>query len=243
MADGRLQNLLTPLVLRRGKAGRSAANTLARLPEPHLVLAWFCSFFGFPIWLHGVMGIADYAVLLCSHVMCLPLLSRSVTPQTITWLAGPIYGIIVGLQVLDLCFDLLILRTRSGPPDVALEAGKLAFQYYNLVLNAMHVNAVLMCVILVASLGSLVGFSRSSSEVRRTWLMMGVCMVIGTGGYLVCVVSRYLKIRVAKEFSMDMFEGWEVVFAARINLFVCVMVSLPLLFKIAKHSDTVHKEF
>jgi len=207
------------------------------------MIAWFCSLFGMLIWLHAEMSATDSALLVGGHVCCLPLLSQSVTPQVVTWLAGPVYGTIVGLQVLDCCFDLLILRSRGGPDNAALEAAKLAFQYYHLVLNAAHVNAVLLCIILVASLGSLVGFSRSSPALRHKWLMLGLCMVIGTGGYLVCVVTRYLKIRSAKDFSMELFEGWEVVFAARINLFICVAVSWPLLFIIAKHPDATRKKY
>lgn len=219
-----------------------ATKAYAQLPEPHLVLAWFCSFAGFVIWLHAEMSVVDFAVLVGCHVCCLPLLSRSVTPQTIAWLGGPICGTIIGLQVLDLCFDLLILRSRGGPEDAALEAGKLAFQYYHLVLNAGHVNAVLMCIIVAAGLGSLVGFSRSSPDLRRTWLTLGLCMVLGTGGYLVCVVTRYLKIRSAESFAMDLFDGWEMVLAARITLFICVMVTLPFVLSIGKHPDA-SKEF
>jgi len=243
MTHCRWQDLLTPLVSKRGKAKTPAINARPQFPEQHLVLPWFCSFFGFVICLHAEMSAADFAVLVGSHVCCLPLLSRSVRPQTIVWLAGPIYGAIIGLQVVDLCFDFLILRSRSGTDNEALEAGKLAFQYYHLVLNAVHVNAILMCIILVAGLGSHVGFSRSSPDLRRTWLMLGLCATIGTGGYLVCVVSRYIKIRSAEDFSMELFDGWEMVLAARISLFICLVVSWPFLSAIATHADAACKEF
>jgi len=40
---------------------------------------------------------------------------------------------------------------------------------------------------------------------------------------VVCATSRYLKVRRAKNLSMELFDGWEMVLVARITLFICVI--------------------
>mmetsp|Transcript_56183 Transcript_56183/g.147738 ORF Transcript_56183/g.147738 Transcript_56183/m.147738 type:complete len:260 (-) Transcript_56183:52-831(-) len=203
-------------------------------PEPHLLFAWLGCLAGFLWWLQeDILTRTDLAVVVAVHVVCLPVISSSTTPRILSCLGGPIMGLVAGMQLIDMCFDLMILRDVPIPdgPDV-LQARRMAYFYYHTVISAAHVNAVLLGVILVSFLGALAGFERASSEVRQSWTHLGVLMFAGTGGYLGCVVPRYLGIRSSKAFDPMLFADWEVVVAARLVLYASIILSLPILFRL-----------
>ena len=62
-------------------------------------------------------------------------------------------------------------------------------------------------------------------------------MFFGNGGYLGCVVPRYLAIRSSKAFDPALFADWEVVIVARLVLYASIILSLPVLFKLQGMRD------
>jgi len=215
-----------------------APNSRKWMPELHLIVAWVGSLLGFLYWLQPVMDLVDLAVVLGIYLICLPIIHPSSTPRLMACLGGPICGFIGGMQLIDLCFDLCILRDRSisdGFDD--FQARRVAFLYYHTVITAPHVNGVLLCIIVTAFLGSMVGLGRSSPALLRHWLMLGAAMFVGTGGYLTCVVPRYLVIRMAKAFEPSLFDGWEMVLAARLVLYISLILAMPFMFALQGMRD------
>lgn len=104
--------------------------------------------------------------------------------------------------------------------------------YYRTVLNAPHVNAVLLAIIVLSLLGSVAGLGRSTRAELRKWLVCGAAMAIGSGGYLIFVVNRYLRIRDSASYDPAFFDGWNYVLAMRIVLYICVLTQLPVLFSL-----------
>jgi len=205
-----------------------------------LVVAWVGSYLAFMVWLHSEMSQLDFATFTGVYIVCLPLISQRRTPAFMAWIGGPVYGLITGLQLIDLVFDLVILRNVTLSDGMSVFDGKrVAYLYYHTMLNASHVNGVLLAVILVCSFGSCIGLGRSLPQARKQWLIVGACVAVGTSGYLVSVVTRYLRIRSAAAFDASLFDGWEMVLVARLQLYASLLVSMPFLFRISTqlHQD------
>lgn len=142
-------------------------------------------------------------------------------------------GCIAGLQAIDLCFDLCVIRGRTYTDgSMVLEARRVAFMYYHTILNTCHVNALLLGIVLCACLGPLMGLTRGSEEVQRRFLLLGACSGAGTSGYLFIAMPRYLFIRSATAYHPELFDNWEKVLCARVVLYISVVVSLPILYGI-----------
>eukprot|EP00403_Amphidinium_massartii_P016195 CAMPEP_0178410890 /NCGR_PEP_ID=MMETSP0689_2-20121128/21216_1 /TAXON_ID=160604 /ORGANISM="Amphidinium massartii, Strain CS-259" /LENGTH=249 /DNA_ID=CAMNT_0020032087 /DNA_START=12 /DNA_END=761 /DNA_ORIENTATION=+ len=202
-------------------------------PEPYLILAWVGSLLGFIMWLRASMDVIDLAVMVATYVFCLPLISPSTTSSFVARLGGPVCGLICGMQVIDMVFDICIVKgTVLQDGGEEFTARKIAYLYYHCVLNASHVNAVLLFIIVASFLGSLVGVGRSAPHTRHHWMLLGILMTVGTGGYLVNVVPRYLVIREAAAFDPHFFDNWEVVIAARLVLYGSILSAFPSMFKL-----------
>jgi len=189
-------------------------------------------------FLHQTCSMFDLVVLIGMHFVCLPIIAPQTTPRLMACIAGSLYGLIAGLQCIDLCFDFVILSDQpiSDGVDTFL-ARQVAYLYYHTVITASHVNAALLAIVLTSFLGALVGLGRSSPGAQRQWLILGAAVVVGSGGYMTCVVPRYLAIRQASRFEASLFEGWGVVLGARIALYGSVLVSLPVLFALQGSRD------
>lgn len=204
------------------------------LPEWYLILAWAGSLAGFMIWLQDELTAQDLVVFAVVYLLCLPLISRRTTPGLLAWIGGPICGLISGMQLIDLVFDLCIIRDVSISDGVSVfEGRRVAFLYYRTVLTSCHVNTALLGIIVVSFLGSFIGLGRSSPRVRKQWLTLGACMFVGTGGYLFSVVTRYTHIRTAAVYDASLFDSWHMVLVARMQLYASLLVSLPFLFKMS----------
>jgi len=184
------------------------------------------------------MDFIDYLVMVGMHFICLPMVCRDMTPRLIACMGGPLCGLIAGMQLIDMCFDMLIVYDLplSDGIDV-FKPRRAAFLYYHTMLNGRHVNAALLGIILVSFLGSIVGLERSSPEMRRQFCLLGALMSVGTGGYLACAVTRYTAIRFATVYDERLFDGWEMVVAARMVLFVSITIAQPFLFGIQMMKD------
>jgi len=205
------------------------------MPEFHLLLLWLVSFLAFVIWLRKEMDFVDSLVFSGVYILCLPIISPKTTPRFLACLGGVICGLIAGLQLIDLCFDIVILQDRSFSDGVdTISSRRVAFMYYHTVINASHVNAALLGIIVISFLGSFVGLGRCDPKTRATWIAMGSLMAVGTGGYLVSVVTRYVGIRSSKTYDPLLFEGWGYVLIARIVLYASITLSLPFLFSLQR---------
>eukprot|EP00448_Togula_jolla_P012978 CAMPEP_0170597408 /NCGR_PEP_ID=MMETSP0224-20130122/15694_1 /TAXON_ID=285029 /ORGANISM="Togula jolla, Strain CCCM 725" /LENGTH=236 /DNA_ID=CAMNT_0010921883 /DNA_START=46 /DNA_END=756 /DNA_ORIENTATION=+ len=203
------------------------------LPETHLILAWLGSYSSLMFWLYPNMDWTDFAIFNGIFLACLPVISRQMTPRLLACLGGPICGLISGMQIIDLCFDICILHDRPISDGFEmLQPRRLAWVYYHMVLNAPHVNSVLLGIIVICFLGSIAGIGRSSPEVQQRWLVIGAMMSVGVVSYLGAVMPRYLTIRKSSAFEASMFDGWQVVIAARLLLFLSIIVNLPLVFSL-----------
>mmetsp|Transcript_24305 Transcript_24305/g.44620 ORF Transcript_24305/g.44620 Transcript_24305/m.44620 type:complete len:239 (-) Transcript_24305:187-903(-) len=202
-------------------------------PEPYLLLTWVGSLLGFLIWLNASMDVTDLAVMVATYICCFPLILPRTTSSFVARLGGPVCGLICGMQVIDMVFDICIVKgTVLSAGGEEFTARKIAYLYYHCVLNASHVNAVLLFIIVASLLGSLVGVGRSDPMARRHWMLLGVLMTIGTGGYLVSVVPRYLLIRESTVFDPRFFDNWEVVIMARLVLYGSILAAFPSMFKL-----------
>mmetsp|Transcript_12259 Transcript_12259/g.27815 ORF Transcript_12259/g.27815 Transcript_12259/m.27815 type:complete len:253 (+) Transcript_12259:61-819(+) len=205
-------------------------------PEPYLVLTWVGSLLGFIVWLRQSMDTTDLAVMVATYICCIPLILPQTTSAFVARLGGPVCGVICGMQVIDMVFDICIVKgTVLTAGGEEFTARKIAFLYYHCVLNSSHVNAVLLCIIVASLLGSMVGVGRSDPAARRHWMLLGVLMTIGTGGYLATVVPRYLVIRGSTNFDPRYFDNWEVVIMARLVLYGSILAAFPSMFKLQTH--------
>lgn len=172
------------------------------------------------------------------HILCLPIISQRMTPRFLACLGGPILGLIAGMQLMDMCFDLIIVFKGEVSDGIdRFPATKVAYMYYHTVLNAPGVNAVLIWIILVSFLGSIVGLGRSTPHMRRQWYIIGTCMAVGTSGYLVYVVPLYMRIRFSTMYDPALFDGWNVVLVARMVLYAGGVAAMPALFGLQTQED------
>lgn len=187
------------------------------------------------VWFRNIMDMVDLCVFALVSVCVLPILSRETTIPFLGSLGGIIMGCIAGLQAIDLCFDLCVIRGRSlSDGAMVLEARRVAFMYYHTLLNSSHVNGLLLGIVQCACLGPLMGLMRGSPEVRRRFVLLGICSSAGTSGYLAIAMPRYLVIRAATAYRPELFDEWEKVVAARIVLYISVILSLPILYGIQR---------
>merc|ERR1712032_1543462 len=137
-----------------------------------------------------------------------------------------------------MCFDIGIIRGHPvSDGTITLEARRAAFFHYHTVVNAPHMNGLLIFMVLCACLGLMVGLMRGSPEIRRRFVLIGAWSCIGTSGYLFIAIPKFLNIRIASQYHPELFDGWEKVFVARIALFISVAISLPLLFGLQKMAE------
>lgn len=215
-----------------------AGGAVLWLPELHLLLIWAGSALGLLVWLWRIMSAVDLAVFVAVYVLCLPIIFPCTTPRLLACLGGTICGLVAGIQLIDLVFDIAILNDRQiSDGSNTFQARQLAFLYYHTVVNASHVNAVLLGMILISFLGAFVGLRRCSPQLRQRWLVLGAWMFAGTGGYLVLVVPKYLVIRNAAAFDASFFDGWHWVILARLVLYASLLGSLPYMFTLQGMAD------
>jgi hypothetical protein len=135
-------------------------------------------------------------------------------------------GCIIGMQAIDMCFDLAIINNSNvSDGSIALEARRVAYFYYHRVLNASHVNGLLLAMVLCSCLGPTLGMVRGTPEVQRRFIYLAILSSIGSGSYMAVVMPRYLVIRAA-DYRPELFDGWEKVLAARMMLYTSTILSL-----------------
>eukprot|EP00440_Ansanella_granifera_P037300 gb/GFBE01040470.1/.p1 GENE.gb/GFBE01040470.1/~~gb/GFBE01040470.1/.p1 ORF type:complete len:245 (+),score=20.63 gb/GFBE01040470.1/:1-735(+) len=192
-----------------------------RDPEPHIVLAWTWSMAAISAWqiwyLH--CGAIDVGVTVAVHVLCLPLIGQQRSPRLLAALFSICSGILCGFQVIDMCFDLVLLSKQH-------DVGRLVWHYYNTMLNSSHMNAVLLAAMVITTMGVLVGLARDHSRVRHGWYGMVFSNVAGFGCYWALVIPRYLCIRASTEYEPQFFENWSTVLICRLWMFVCLAIAM-----------------
>jgi len=195
------------------------------LPELQLVLAWVTSLLAFSGWSHFWMQLrgGETKILIAAHFLTLPIIDRRANPVVVGAVGCVVLGMATGFQVIDLCFDLLILADQPLDVGAGFVSGReAAWLYYHTMLNSWHVNLALAIFLFVCQFGALAGFARSSPNALRWWRGLVVTMIIGNGGYLAAVVPRYCNVRFSPTFDRSFFDGWSAVLAARLWLFVCL---------------------
>lgn len=153
-------------------------------------------------------------------------------------------GCIIGLQSIDMCFDLAIINnSHVSDGTITLEARRLAYFYYHRVLNAPHVNGLLQAMVLCSCLGPALGMIRGSHEVQRRFVLLGVLSGTGSGAYLAVVVSRYCAIRNSVAgYQSELFDDWEKVLAARLVLYASTLLSLQPLHGLQALAEVGHDD-
>mmetsp|Transcript_99495 Transcript_99495/g.156912 ORF Transcript_99495/g.156912 Transcript_99495/m.156912 type:complete len:235 (+) Transcript_99495:2-706(+) len=201
------------------------------VPEAHLLLVWLATLVLFLGATNTYGGSAiDYVVVISVLAMFLAILSPRLPTPLLLIVAYIFMGIIVGAEVIDLCFDLIVLR--GVDIDSTMPARRLAWYYYRNMLIAPHVNCVIVISCLFLFFGALAGVSRSPRKDMRKWATLLVAMVVGNGGYVFCICPYYVQIRTSVEYDPAHFDGWEVVFAARLTNFVALIVSWVIMFSL-----------
>lgn len=207
----------------------------AWLPEYRLVGAWIASVIAFASWFKFGMQTptVDVYIITGCHLVVLPIIRRGMDLVHLPALGCVILGLGTGFQLIDLCFDLLIIHERSLHDGLHATAGrKVAWFYYNTMLNAKHMNIAIALFLLVGQFGAMVGITRSPPHLRRIWIKLVVLMILGNGGYLAAVVPRYIAIRSSVSFDEHFFDGWWAVLAARAWLFVCLGFAINACFSL-----------
>lgn len=172
----------------------------------------------------------DCLVLALAHCICLPLIHRNTPLALIPPLGCAVVGMAIGFQLVDLGFDMLIIWGRSVHDGLdALSGRRVAWLYYNTMLNAQSVNLGIAVFLLVGQFGAVVGLSRSLARARRQWRRLVFTMIAGNGGYMISVVPRYVAIWQSAAFDEGFFDGWRFVVLARVYLFVALGAALVIL--------------
>lgn len=206
----------------------------SEMPEWYFVAMWLVSLAAFLIGLQIAVpnvSVQDSYLVAAVHMVCLPLISRRMTPARGLPLGLVVIGLAIGFTLIDLCFDLLIVWDRSVSDGTSLISGrKIAWFYYNTMLNAGHVNFALGIFLLVAQFGAVTGVLRTTSpRLRSKWVGLVGMMIVGNGGYLVTVVPRYLVIRASTTFEEEWFDGWVAVIWARMGLLATLGASVVMI--------------
>jgi len=228
-------------------AKASATSTKLGLPELHLVAAWLFSAFGFAAWFHfGLPTSAlDMLIILGSHVVILPILSRNSNPVVLLALGFLVFGIVIGLQLVDLCFDILIVwdhKLDLGGGQGAISGRMSAWVYYHTMLNAKHVNLALALFLLVGMSTTLVGITRSAHAIRWKWYCLIVITFSSNAWYFVAVVPRYAAIRASVAFDDRFFDGWWTVFVTRLVFYVAIAAGTIIMCSLVLETHRAHQE-
>jgi len=195
------------------------------VPEWQLSLAWVASALSFASWfLFGLQASnVDVCVILAAHVAILPILHARSEPSILCALGFLVIGLAIGFQLVDLCFDVLIIWDLSVHDTLGIISGrKIAWLYYNTMLNSRHINLALSLFLLVGQFVTLVGITRSTGSLRRKWIALVCNMIFGNGGYFIVVIPCYVAIRSSVAFDAQFFDGWMVVLIARMVLFAAL---------------------
>lgn len=124
------------------------------VPEWQLSLAWVASALSFASWF--IVGLQasklDVCVILVAHVAILPILHANSNPFLLLALGFLLIGLAVGFQLVDLCFDILIIWDLPVHDTLGIISGrKIAWLYYNTMLNSKHINIALSFVLACGS--------------------------------------------------------------------------------------------
>lgn len=134
---------------------------------------------------------------------------------------------------MDLCFDMIVLSDSLfslGPENsIRLQGRQLAWLYYHAMLNSKPVNFVLLICIVTFLLGTCTGISRSGSHNWRRWAGMALVSCVGNSTYIFVIFPRYILIRLQPAYDESFFEGWGLVFQARMITFVSMAVGLAIM--------------
>merc|ERR1740130_633866 len=177
---------------------------------------WAVSLVVSTFWIRFVVGCPVWPDVACgfvSHLIALSVLWLE--PRLMIPIGLALMGVCVGLMLVDMAFDLVIIRegsVRLGPTTVT--PGRLvAHHYYHSMLNATHINMAMWTAMLVLVLAAARGLeaARGTSQSSST-----NCV------YMYCVIPRYLAIRDAQAYDASAFDRWGEVLAARAVLLASI---------------------
>jgi len=149
--------------------------------------AWAASLCAVLGWLHFCLGVGttDLVVTVVAHVCVLPMLAARFDRRLLPSFGCALCGVCVGFNLVDLCFDRLIVLNRAVPDGTghgghgSLTPRHVAWFYYTTMLNSSHINLTLLVYVLVSSIGSMMGLMDGCATVRNYWLAM--CSVAAVG--------------------------------------------------------------
>ena len=176
----------------------------------------------------------DSAVLLVAALLSLPVLAIGhATPRLLPVIGCVIMGIVLGMLMMDSVFDVLVLTDASINDGWSLVSGrKVAFFYYNSILNSPIVNGVLFSLLMTMALGALVGLERARTtgdvSLKMTWYTLVGLNAVGNSGYIGIVIPRYLALRAATRFDAADFDGWAPVLGARLLLLASTVAAIAI---------------
>lgn len=209
------------------------------IPEWHLLLIWVTSLAVMIGVSNSVFGgsAVDNAGIVGMCLCCLPLLSPWWTSSGLLILGFIVTSVILGIQVIDLCFDFLILRDATSSTEGShlsndirsVPARRIAWLYYHTVTTAPHVNATVVFLCLLLFLGALACISRSTPEERRIWAFLVLMMCAGNGSYVFVIVPHYVSIRTETTYDPAFFNGWGTVVAARAASIMTIFFAWPVM--------------
>ncbi|KAJ1639127.1 hypothetical protein T492DRAFT_939026 [Pavlovales sp. CCMP2436] len=202
----------------------------------HVASSWVASLSAIAYWQYAILRVdaVDLCVTLAAHLIVLPMLGRRFDARLLPSFGCALCGMCVGFSFIDTCFDLLIVADKTiadgtGPDGKGTIAARhAAYIYYHTMLNASHINFALLVYVLVSSLGTMMGLSDSSREVKRLWLIMCAVAAAGNSFYVSYVVPRYVRIRAATRYEPSDFDEWDGVLYARFGLVVALLICIYL---------------
>ena len=189
-----------------------------------MLAGWAASLLTSTLWLSAVVGWGNEVIGGgVAHVVALPVIRLS--PRLMPSIGCAVMGVLFGLLLVDTCFDLMVLRegsVRLGPRQTT-PGREIAFYYYHVMLNELHINGVLWTAMLVLVLAAARGLEYAGLAQSRLWVRLVAQSSSTNGLYLYCVVPRYLAIRAATSYDPAFFDGWGAVLAARIVLMLSIV--------------------
>eukprot|EP00930_Biecheleria_cincta_P069117 TRINITY_DN56899_c0_g1_i1.p1 TRINITY_DN56899_c0_g1~~TRINITY_DN56899_c0_g1_i1.p1 ORF type:complete len:233 (-),score=8.56 TRINITY_DN56899_c0_g1_i1:93-791(-) len=205
--------------------------------DRYLVGAWASSLIFYVLWFQFGLPAsnADCCVVASAHVVCLPLISRRMTPAALLGICFATNGLAIGFELIDLVFDILVVRdlpVHDGQSSIS--ARRIAWLYYNTMLNSKHVNFGIAIILMVGQFAIPASIMRSSLQVLGSWMTLFAMMVAGNGAYLLIVIPRYNFIRASVIFEESFFDGWSAVILAHLWLLFCQGVAMVVLCHIAR---------
>lgn len=220
----------------------SAASLVAMLSvDRRIGAAWACTTGGILYFVLAELqgGLLMAGATLFAFMGMLPLLDTR-SPTVAIMMVGYISSsIIMGLEAMDLAFDLVIVRNYA--PALGITVGgseihplQVAWIYYHTMLTTVHINVVVTFCVACLALGATALAARAKPEDYPRWKVVASLAVGGSACYVCGILPRYAPLIKESTFNANYFSRWHWVLIARVFTIICVMVGQFVAFPLLK---------